>query len=191
MTATVVVQEANGAGPTWTTITQGRYCTRDSHNPGDNDPCVVPPSGNNYSYWKHHRLYFSGTFTKINNIRWFTSGNIKTNWNLGTGGMLLVALRDSGDNGCPAGSYEIAAGTQGTTGNYLKDPTNGHDYYKSQTANPTDADTYTSASPLTIDTADYTAEGGSDAVVTQVKIATDAIQGDKPNETLTFRYDEI
>lgn len=191
MTATVSVQEGNGASPTWTTITQGRYCTRDAYNPGDNDPCVVPSAGFNYSYWKHHRIYFSGSFTKINNIRWFASGNVKTNWALGTGGMLLVGRRDSGDNGCPSASYEIAAGTQGTTGYYLKDVTNGHDYYKSQTADPADADTYTSASPLTVDTTDYTAEGGSKAVVTQVKIATDATQGDKGNETLTFRYDEI
>jgi hypothetical protein len=191
MTATVSVQEGNGASPTWTTITQGRYCTRDSYNPGDNDPCVVPSAGFNYSYWKHHRIYFSGTFTKINNIRWFTSGNVKTNWALGTGGMLLVGRRDAGDNGCPAASYEIAAGTQGTTGYYLKDVTNGHDYYKSQTADPADADTYTSASPLTVDTTDYTSEGGSKAVVTQVKIATDGTQGDKGNEVLTFRYDEI
>lgn len=191
MTATVSVQEGNGASPTWTTITQGRYCTRDSYNPGDNDPCVVPSAAFNYSYWKHHRIYFSGSFTKINNIRWFASGNIKTNWALGTGGRLLVAVRDSGDNGCPDGSYAQATGTQGTTGNYLKDATLGHPYYKSQVADPADSDSYTSASPLAIDTADYTSEGGSKAVVTQVKIATDGTQGDKGNEVLTFRYDEI
>ncbi len=191
MTATVSIQEGNGASPTWSTITTGRYCTTDAYNPGDNNPCVVPSAGFHYSYWKHHRLNFSGTFTKISNIRWFTSGSIKTNWTLGTGGMLQVAVRDTGDNGCPSANYAQAVGTQGTTGTNLKDASAGHAYYKSQTADPADADSYTSASPLTIDTTEYTSAGQSKSVVTQVKIATDAIQGDKPNESLTIRYDEI
>ena len=191
MTATVSIKEANGAGPTLTVITQGRYCTEDGYNPGDSNPCVVPASGVNYGYWKHHALNISGSFTKVNNIRWFTSGNIKTNWSLGTGGMLLVAIKSSGDNGCPSANYDQATGTQGETGDYLKDPSNGHTYYRGETANPADADGYTSASPLTIDTTDYAAPAVSKYVVTQPKIASNATQGDKPNETLTYRYDEI
>jgi len=191
MTATVNVEEGNGAGPTWTVITSGRYCTRDSYNPGDNDPCVVPSAGNNYSYWKNHRIAFSGTFTKILNIKWYTSGSVASNWDLGTGGVLCVGIRDSGDNGCPTGSYQQAAGTQGTTGNYMDHAVNGHAYYKDQTATPADADSYTSASPLTIDSTEYTVAGSSKHVVTQVKLATDAVQGDKANETMTWLYDEI
>jgi len=191
MTATVVIQEGNGASVTWTTITQGRYCTADTYNPGDNYVCVVPTSGFNYSYWKHHRMYASGSFTRITNIRWFTSGSVKTNWQLGTGGMLLVGKRDSGDNGCPEANYEQAIGVQGTTGYDIGDSSNGHPYYKSQSTPAVDADNYTSANPLTVDTSTYTAAFGSKAVVTQIKIAPDATQGDKPNETFTFRYDEI
>ncbi|NMC35365.1 MAG: hypothetical protein GYA36_23335 [Veillonellaceae bacterium] len=190
MTATVVVQEGNGSPVTWTTITQGRYCTADTYNPGDNYTCAVPSSGYNYGYWKHFRLGFSGSFGKISNIRWFTSGSIKTNWNLGTGGMLLVARKDSGDNGCPTANYDQARGVQGTTGYYLKDPSNGHSYYKGETVDPADADNYTSASPLVIDSTEYTSSGYSKSVVTQPKLAPDATQGDKPNETFTFRYDE-
>lgn len=191
MTATVVVQEGNGSPVTWTTITQGRYCTTDNYNPGDNYPCVVPSSGYNYSYWKHHRISFSGSFTKISNIRWFTSGSVASNWNLGTNGCLLVARRDSGAHGCPAASYAQAVGIQGTTGYYLKDAENGHPYYKTQTVDPANADVYTSSNPLLVDSNEYTSAGASYAVVTQVRIAPDALQGDKPNETLTFRYDEI
>lgn len=191
MTATVNVEEGNGASPTWTVITQGRYCTRDAYNPGDNDPCVVPQSSFNYSYWKSFRLIFSGTFTKISNIRWFGPGNIKSTWGLGTGGMLLVARRDTGDNGCPDASYEQASGTQGESGYYIKDATNGHDYFKSQTADPADADNYTSASPLLIDSTEYTTAGHSKHVLSQAKIAPDATQGDKANITFTLRYDEI
>lgn len=191
MTATVVIQEGNGASVTWTTITQGRYCTADTYNPGDNYVCVVPTSGFNYSYWKHHRMYASGSFTRITNIRWFTSGSVKTNWQLGTGGMLLVGKRDSGDNGCPEANYAQASGVQGTTGYYIGDSSNGHPYYMSQSTPAVDADNYTSANPLIVDTSTYTAAFGSKAVVTQIKIAPDATQGDKPNETFTFRYDEV
>jgi hypothetical protein len=194
MVATVNVEEGNGASPTWTVITQGRYCTRDSYNPGLNDPCVVPTSSFNYSYWKSHRIAFSGTFTQINNIRWYTGGTIKTDWALGTGGKLLVGIKSTGDNGCPTGSYDQAAGTQGTTGYDMDDTTNGHTYYKTGTSNhsaPADADTYVSGSPLTVDSNTYTSADASYHVVTQVKIFTDATQGDKANTTLTFRYDEI
>jgi hypothetical protein len=191
MTATMNVEEGNGSGPTWTVITSGRYCTRDSYNPGDNDPCVVPSSSYNYSYSKNHRLAFSGSFTKILNIKWYTSGSVKTNWGLGTGGMLLVGVRDTGANGCPNGSYQQAAGTQGTTGNYLKHASTGHAYYKDQTSGVADADSYTSSSPLTIDLTEYTTTGYSNHVVTQVKLSSSATQGDKPNETFTWVYDEI
>lgn len=191
MTATVNVEELNGAGPTATVITTGRYATTDAYNPGDSYPCVVPDSGFNYSYWKHHRIAFSGTFTQISNIRWFTSGNIASNWDLGTDGMLMVGLRDAGDNGCPIGNYQQATGVQGTSGHNIDDGTNGHAYYKGQTTPYGDADDYTSSSELTVDTNEYTATGSSYSVVTQVKIDDDAVQGDKATETLTFRYDEI
>jgi hypothetical protein len=193
MTATVAIQEGNGASVTWTTITSGRYCTSDTYNPGNNNPCVVPSASYNYSYWKHHVIAFSGTFTSIANIRWYTSTAIKTNWALGTAGMLLVGVLDTptNGNGCPSASYQQAVGTSGTTGTYMKDGSAGHAYYKGQTSGVADADSYSSASPLTVDTATYTSGGISRAVVTQVKIDTNATQGDKASETLTFRYDEI
>jgi hypothetical protein len=199
MTATVVIQEGNGSTVSWSNITSGRYCTMDSASPGDNNPCVVPSSGLNYSYWKHHRLYFSGSFSKINNIRWYTSGSVATNWALGTTdttpGMLMVGLLTSATlgNGCPAASYQQSAGTAGTTGYALTDSTNGHAYYKDQTASPGNADSYTSSTPLSVDLNDYTTSSVAYtyAVVTQVRISSSATQGDKASETFTFRYDEI
>lgn len=192
MTATVVIEEGNGASVTWTELpaSTGRYCTTDAYNPGSTYPCVVPSASNYYSYWKHTRMAFSGTFTSLSNFRWYTSGNIKTAWGLGSGA-LLVAKRDSGDHGCPAANYMQAGGTQGTTGDYLKDGTNGHDYYKGQTVEPADADTCTSGSPLTFDSSTYSSAGATKSVVTQLKLATNTTQGDKANETFTIRYDEI
>jgi len=194
MVATVNIEEGNGSGPTWTVITSGRYCTRDSYAPGSNDPCVVPASGANYSYWKSHRLAWTGIGTKISNIRWYTSGNISTSWTPGTGGGLFVARKASGDNGCPDASYAQAQGIQGETGYWMDDATNGHPYYRQGSANyaaPANTDNYTSANPLLVDSTEYTTNTHSKHVVTQVKLMPDATQGDKPNETLTFRYDEI
>jgi len=194
MVATVNVNEYNGSGPTATVITQGRYCTMDSYNPGLSNPCVVPTADFNYSFWKSHNIAFSGDFTQISNIRWYTSGSVRTNWALGTNGGLFVGVKSTGDNGCPVASYDQAAGTTGTTGYDIDNVTNGHTYYKSGTSNhavPVDADTYVSGSTLLIDSTAYTSADVSNLVVTQVKIATDATQGDKAAETLTFRYDEI
>lgn len=194
LVATMNVQEYNGSGPTATVITQGRYAAMDSYNPSLSNPCVVPTSDYNYSYWKSHNLAFSGDFTQISNIRWYTSGSIRENWALGTNGGLFVAVKSTGDNGCPVGSYVQATGTLGTTGNWMDDTTNGHTYYKvgsSNHATPVDADTYVSGSTLLIDSTAYTSAGVSKLVVTQVKIASDATQGDKASETITFRYDEI
>jgi hypothetical protein len=194
MVATVNVEEGNGSSPVWTVITSGRYCTRDAYNPSTSDPCVVPITGYNYSYWKNHRIAWTGIGTKISNIRWYTSGNVATNWACGTNGGLFAAVKSTGDNGCPTVSYDQADGTQGETGYEISDVTNGHAYYKSGTSNyaaPVNADTYVSATPLTVDTTEYTSNTHSKHVVTQVKLATNATQGDKANETLSFRYDEI
>lgn len=189
MAATVDVQEGNGSSVSWTTVTAPRYCTADNNNPGTANPCVVPSAGSYYSYWKTHSLALSGSFTKINNIKWYTDGTIA--WDLGTGGKVVVGVRDTGDNGCPVASYDQATGTGGTTGDYMDDGTNGHTYYKDQTATPADVTDYTSGSVLSVDSTDYTSAGTTKAVVTQVKLATDATQGAKSAETFTFRYDEI
>lgn len=197
MPATVHVVEGNGLPVEWTVLTgeppiTARYCTMDSPTPGTNNPCVVPEPPNvfYYSYWKHHALQISGTYTQITNIRWFTDGSI--DWQLGTGGMVMVALRDSGDNGCPPENYDQARGQQGTTGYYLKDPTNGHSYYKNQISGPANAEDFTANSPLIVDTSTYSGNvTATKAVVTQVKIAQDAVQGVKPAETFTFKWDEI
>ena len=195
MVATVNVQEYNGASPgVATVITQGRYAAMDSYNPGLSNPCVVPSADLNYSYWKTHNVAFSGDFTQISNIRWYTSGNVKKNWALGTDGGLFVAVKSTGDNGCPIASYDQAAGVQGTSGYPIDDVTNGHDYYKSGSSNhavPVNADTYVSASTLLVDSGPYTTAASCKCVVTQVVIGTDATQGDKASESLTFRYDEI
>jgi len=205
MVATVIINEANGGSdgaPFSKTQVDGiggndgtdvRFATTDSATPIATYPCIIPTSDFNYSYWKHLFLDISGTFTTVNNIRFYTDGTI--GWTCGTGGGLYVGTRDTGDNGCPMDlEYDVATGTEGTTGHAMDDGTNGHGYYKGQSPAWVLASTCTSVSPLEVDTADYTSADESDAVVLQVKLdtaANSAVQGTQTDETLTFLYDEI
>lgn len=198
MVATVVIKEANGgtdgAPGTKTRVdgqavndgTDVRFASTDAYNPIATHPCVIPSSSFNYSYWKHLFLDISGTFTKVNNIRFYTDGTI--GWTLGTGGGLFVGTRTTGDNGAVMPTnYEIATGTEGTTGDSMA--TNHAHYTTGGTVAL--AANYTSGSTLLIDSSDYTAADDSDAVVLQAKIFTDATQGTQTDETLYLTYDEI
>jgi predicted transcriptional regulator len=202
MTGTASIKEINGSSVTLTLITQQRLCSMDSATPGESNPCVVPSSGYYYSFWKTTVLFVSGDFTRVQNIRVFSSsGAIKTAWQLGTNGMVVIAVRDSGDNGLPvnvtyhgSNQYAQSTGTIGTTGNSIADATNGHPYYKGQTTKVVDFDSKVAASPLTVDSTQYssatTPEFYSKAWVIQAVLATNAVQGDKPNELVVVRYDE-
>lgn len=206
MVATVTIEEANAGtdtSPATHTRVDGqnlgngvdvdvRFATMDAYNPVAQNPCVIPSSGDSYSFWKHiHLDIATGTgFTKINNIKFYSDGGIV--WTCGIGGGLFVGLRDAGDHGCPMDTeYDVATGTVGTTGDWMDDVTNGHGYYNGQTANPASVADYTDVATLTIDTTDYAAAGHTKSTVLQAKIHDDATQGDQATETLTWIYDEI
>lgn len=204
MVATVEIHEANGGtdgNPGSKTRVDGqglgdgggvgigtdvRFATMDSFEPESTNPCIIPSADFNYSYWKQLFLDLAGTFTTVNNIRFYTDGTI--GWACGTGGGLFVGTRDSGDNGVPMDtSYEVATGVQGTSGNSMLT-----DHARCATGgNVALASGYTSGSTLLIDSTDYSASADSNAVLLQVKLFTDATQGTQTDETLTFIYDEI
>lgn len=108
MVATVNVVEANGATPTWTTVTNVRFQTKDQYTNDFNYPLRIPSSGYYYSYWKSIALDLSGTFTTINNVKHYSDETIS--WTLGTDGGVF-----RGDTGLADGSYDQATGTEGTT----------------------------------------------------------------------------
>jgi len=196
MTATVKVMEITGpaGSKTYTEVTNRvRFFTKDQatdqSTPQDTYSIPIPTSGYNYSYWKAICLDLSGTFTKINNIRHYTDGSI--GWTLGTNGEVRRGNRDSGDHGCPDGSYQQASGTEGETGYPIEDSTNGHAYYKDQTTPTVNVENDTEASPATIDSTDHTSAGKTKHIVLQVKVDTDATQGAQAAETFTWKYDEI
>lgn len=196
MVATVNIQQAvggsDGTPGTYNNITTStRLQTKDQFNPTDtNYPIPIPTTGYKHSYWIHICLDLTGTFTKINNIRFYSDGTI--GWNYGTGGELRRGNRDTGDHGCPIPTeYDHATGTEANTGDSIEDETNGHNYYNTQTTPTTNVANDTEATPATIDSTDHTSAGKTKAVVLQCKIANDAIQGAQTTETLSFKYDEI
>lgn len=191
MVATVTIQEMNGATPDYTTLTSARYCTTDSAAPGTANSIPIPTAGYNWSFWKSHVLNMAGTFTRIDNIRWYTDGN-GIGWNFGTSGNLYVGYRTDAthsDIGAPTSNqYYQASGTVGTTGIPMY---SGHSYYRNNSARLILASCAIAASPFIIDSTAYESAGKSKALVTQCVVDTNATQGIQTTETTTFRYDEV
>ena len=189
MAAIVKVMEITGpsGSKTYTEVTNKvRFFTKDQvtnqSSPQDTYPIPIPTSGYKYSYWKAICLDLSGTFTKINNIRYYTGGS--TRWSLGTNGEVRRGNRDSENHGCPEDQYQQASGTEGDTDYPIEDATNGDAYYKDQTTPTQNVEDDTESSPAVIDSTDHTSAGKTKHIVLQVKVASDATQDVQPTETL-------
>jgi hypothetical protein len=166
MAATVSVNQCTGAGPSTTTITNLRFNTDDTANPGTVNPMVKPAAGTNRSYWKTVYLNADTTPTgTINNCKIYCDGTIS--W---TGCTLYIGS---------TGTYAQATGIEGTTG----------DDSSVATANITN---YTSgASKQLTGSIDNPNTGKiTDYVVMQVDLTNSAVAGTLAAETLTFQYDE-
>lgn len=192
-TEIVVVKELNGVAPgtaTALTAITGRYCTMDSATPGTNNPCKVPTSDFYYSFWKSMFLAVSGTFNSIRDIYWYCDGNVADDWGLDSanGGGLFIGHRDTGDNGCPYASYVQATGTVGTTGDAIGNVSNGHTYYRGQTTPTVNADGYTAATPLLIDSTVYTSAFNSKLWCTQLKVAPTSSHGELTSKSFSLSY---
>jgi hypothetical protein len=115
---------------------------------------------------------------------------------MGTNGELRRGNRDgtkaTTQIGAPMDTeYDVATGTQGTTGYAIEDVSNGHDYFNGQTTKTVNVESDVSGAPALVDSTDHTGVGSCKAVVLQAKIASNATQGEQVDETLTFLYDEI
>jgi len=197
MVATVGVYQLTGgadggAGATENEIaTSTRLQTKDQFVIDDTTyPVPIPAADFNYSYWIHAYLKITGgTFSKINNVKFWCDGSI--DWLFGTSGELRMGNRDSGDKGAPMDTeYDVATGTEQTTGDEIEHATNGHDYYNGQTTKTVDVETHGSGNKAVLDSSDHTVTGKCKAVVLQVKVDTNATQGEQTDETLTMSYDE-
>ena len=167
MAATVTIQQAYGAGPSKTEITNCRFNTDDTVNPGTVNPLVKPAAGTNRSYWK--TVYLNADTTPsgtINNLLLYCDGTI--GW---TGCTLFVGA---------SGTYTEATGTPGTTGNDSSLATVNFERYSAVAS--AKAVTGTISNPSTGKISDY--------IVMQVDLSTSAVAGTLATETITIQYDE-
>lgn len=195
MPATVIIEARTGAAGTPQTIAAHRFSLRDSPVPGLNDPLRVPLVGVADSWWATHRAKVSGTYTEVSDFEISSSGGMAAAWGLGTGGMVRVGTRLTGDNGCPTGNYQQAAGSQSPlTGYPLDDVVNGHAYYNDPASGlVANFDDYPAASPLLIDSGPY---GPNATVYTndwllQCRYGSDVVPGDRSTQTVTVTWAEI
>jgi hypothetical protein len=166
MSATVSVKQSVGSGPTNTTITNLRFNTDDTINPGTTNPLQKPTGADNRSFWKTVFLNADTTPANfINNVKIYCDGTI--GW---TGCTLYIGS---------TGSYTQATGTTGLTGTDSS----------VATAN---IQNYTSGSPKSLTGEILNPSTGkiSDYVVMQVDVANTATVGSLTPETITFQYDE-
>lgn len=142
-----------------------------STNARDLAPSTYPITAGTYSYSKWVRGHFSGTFTRIENLKFYCSDS-------GTGYVSGEIINFSGTTSDYAG-----------TSTYVE-PTNEAD---AQAANA-----LVFAEPGTANigiggslTGSLEAEGDSDFIVLQASIGASAAAGAVQQKTLTFVYDEI
>ena len=166
MAARVSTIQETGAGPTTTAVTNVRFNTDDTANPGTTNPLVKPAAGTNRSYWK--TVYLNADTTPsgtIDNVRIHSDGAI------GWTGIEVYAGS--------TGTYTQATGTPGTTGT---DST-------VATAN-IEAWVTGAKKQLTGSISNPSTGRITDHVVMQADLSTSAVAGTLAAETVTWTYDE-
>jgi len=177
MAATVEVQEANGAGPTWSSLGTAKFCTDDAYNPGTDNPVPIVTGQTKRSYWKSHALLFYGTYTSVTNVKIYTDGG-----GFGTG----IAVKIS-DETFADGGYDQATGTLGDTGDAMFGGGAPH----TGVTGTVEVFTYSSASPKTVDSGTVTGSARAKHIVLQLETIDTASPGDLSAETFTWQYDEV
>jgi len=161
-----------------------RFKTADDSVIDANNPIPIPTSGTNRSFWKHIFLKATGgTFTQIDNVKFFTDGT-----GFPTGITVNVGDETPTKNSGSTAGYDQATGTVGTNGDELTTHAN--------ITAKTDAFSFTSGSPKTVTISEagaiIDASGETtNYVVGQMDVADTASPGDLADETWTFQYDEI
>lgn len=177
--ATPVEQDTSGLGPP-----NIRFKTADDSVIDANNPIPIPTSGTNRSFWKHIFLKATGgTFTQIDNVKFFTDGT-----GFPTGITVDVGTETPTKNSGSTAGYDQATGTVGTNGDELTTHAN--------ITAKTDVFLATSGSPKTVTISEAGAiinlsGETTNYIVCQMNVADTASPGDLADETWTFQYDEI
>ena len=194
MVATVAVFFDNGGtngNPSAQTDTSSlgppnlRFKTADDATIDNQNPIPIPSGSAVNSFWKQIYLKVTGgTFTQIDNVKFYTDGG-----GFGTGISTFVGDQLPTKNSGSDAGYVVATGTVGTSGNAM---VASHAGVSAQT----DAFSFTSGSPKSI----TISEAGSlmnatnettDYLVCQMNVASSAGPGNLADETWTYQYDEI
>jgi len=162
-----------------------RFKTADDATIDTANPILVPSSGTRYSYWKQIYLYCADPDDNtIDNVRFYSDGAI----GFGTGVTLMVGGQTPVKNSGADTGYEVATGTEGTTGDEMVAAHAG-------LTTSVSAATLTSVAPLTVSISEAgnvidLAGETSNYVILQVNVTSTASAGLTSSETLTFQYDE-
>ena len=162
-----------------------RFKTADNATIDNQNPIPIPSGAAINSFWKQIYLKVTGgTFTQIDNVKFYTDGG-----GFGTGISTFVGdqlpVKNSGANT----GYVVATGTVGTSGNAM---VASHAGVSAQT----DAFSFDSSSPKSITISEA---GGlmnatnetTNYLVCQMNVASTAGPGNLADETWTYQYDEI
>lgn len=165
--ATVSIKQCTGAGPTTTSVTNVRFNTDDTVNPGTVNPLLRPSAGTNYSYTK--TVFLNADTTPagtINNLFFYYDNS--ADW---TGVTIYVGA---------SSVYTQATGTIGTTGNASTLATTNIDRYSALASAKTISGSISNPSTGKI----------SDYIAMQTRITNSAVAGTLATKTLTIQYDE-
>ncbi len=164
MAATFAIHESNGAGETTTVASNLNFGSADQANL---EPASYPITAGDRSYEKWVRLYFSGTFNKIENIKiWKSAGDYVT------GEGIVTNLTTTGYS---AASYTTPTSATSTVATYTM-----------PTSDPGSANLGIGGSL----TGSLTAAGYSDYWVLQMTTSTSSPPGNVNQKTFTIQYDE-
>ena len=163
-----------------------RFKTADNNTVDSVDEIKIPETGTNRSYWKHVYLKITGgTFSRINNIKFYTGGT-----NFGTGITMNVGNETPTKNSNSNSGYVVASGTRGESGDEIVANHGGISAKTEVFGN------YTLGTPKSISISE---SGGqldsvnetSDYLVFQMDVGSTATKADLSNKTWTFQYDEV
>jgi len=226
MTATVIIEQIYNTAPgtfiykdnSGTEKSGSRYMTTDNFDGSlTTHPIPIPTADNGISgsYWITHCIDCTvAPDTYLKNLRYYQTWSVDpvTDWSLGSSvanagrigpglyiGISSATVADAKilTQGFPSGSYEQAAGNEGTSGYYISNSANGYDYYTNCSApasggmvSITHFDSLGNAFMVQSGQIVGASTGRSYCIVTQVLVGSGATAGEKADKTATFVYSE-
>tara|TARA_B110001454_G_scaffold41885_1_gene41161 strand:+ start:5568 stop:6158 length:591 start_codon:yes stop_codon:yes gene_type:complete len=193
-TVSVMVDYGGSDGNPQTQDTMGnepsiRFKTLDNNDMSANGKLLgtidVPASGTNNSFWKHIYLKVTGgSFTRIENIKFYTDGS-----SFGSGVTTYIGTELPTHNSGDSSGYTKATGTDNVGGDDLLD----HDSINTKN----NVFTFTSGTPknITISESDNVISNvgeSTDYIVAQMEVSTSvSLKGDLTDKTWYFIFDEL